>query len=296
MCYASEVDEAREDPGDALAGSDPIDYEDMPFAAAEQVVVVLSTTEADVWGGWYLTSGLVDPAVVHAGGDAAIDEIWAGVLRAVDAGWFGSCTWSELAAAGRVPLWVRIRPGYESYLGAAGCWVTAGFIAMTCRWMERELGARWSLPPDQRGLDRSEPVIAAPGFRGILPLSQFVGTVGRAVGLVPSRINRDPARLRELIELHRMSPEELADDVADDLEGPIVDPADGEGRWLIGFSDVQAYDEDERVDRFAAAMADELGVVRCYREDRELVVVEGPLDQDRVQAAAERVWFDCADE
>lgn len=275
-----------------LAGHAPIDYEGITFRDAERAMELLSTVEADVWGEWYLASGVVDPHLIAAGGPAAIDEIWAGVLRATAAGWFGACTWDELVAAGRVPLWCRLKPGYEPYFGAVGCWVTAGLLALAGRWMERELGARWVLPPDRRGLDRSEPVIAAPGFRGILPMTQFVGSVGRAAGLVPERIERGPQRLRELIDLHRDDDgDAAADDAAEvgELEGPLVDPA-GDGRWSIGFSDVQADDEDERIDRFAERLGGRPGVVRAWREDREVVMVEAVAERSVVQALADEVW------
>lgn len=278
---------------DVFAGHAPIDYQGIPFGEVERAMELLRTVEADVWGEWYLRSGVVDPQLIAAGGPGAIDEIWAGVLRATDAGWFGSCTWGELAAAGRVPLWCRLKPRYEAYFGAVGCWVTAGLLALAGRWMERELRATWVLPPDSRGLDRSEPVIAAPGFRGILPLSQFVGCVGRAAGLVPERIERGPHRLRELIYLHQEDDGGRGEDDgpgdADELEGPLVDPA-GDGRWTIGFSDVQAYDEDERVDRFAGRLAGRAGVDRAWREDREVVIVEAALDRAAVQMLADETW------
>lgn len=296
MCKHQRMERVAGDQSEPFPGNDPIGYAALPFSQAELVMHTLATTEADVWGDWYLGAGLVDPGVIRSGGPAARDEIWAGVLRAVDADWFGSCTWDELVVAGRVPLWARVKPGFEPYFGAVGCWVTAGFLACTCRWMQGDLGATWVLPPDLRGDDgRSEPVISTPGHRGILPLTQFVSTVGRAVGLVPERVNREPGRLRELIELHRMTPEELAAAALDgELVGPRADPTDEPGHWMIGFSDMQAHDEDERVDRFAVALALADGVDRAFREDRELVVAESAMEQSSLQAVCEQVWADCA--
>lgn len=272
---------------DPLAGTDPIDWEAIPFGAAESVVRVLATSEADLWIDWFLGSGLVDAGTVTGGGPDGLDEIWAGVLRAIDAGWFGSCTWDELVLAGRVPLWCRLRPGFEPYFGAAGCWVTAGAVASACRWMERELGSTWVLPEDLRGHDRSEPVLATPGgWRGIVPYSQFVGSVARAVGIVPGRIDRSPGRLRELIDLH--APEEVSSE-ADELVGPLVSSTGRDGRWMVGFSDEQAYDEDDRIDRFVEVLSLSSDV-RVHREDRELVIVETLLDRDGLQARADTAW------
>ena len=222
----------------------------------------------------------------------ALDEIWAGALRAIDAGWFGSCSWDELVAAGPVPLWCSIRPGYEPFFGAAGCWVTAGVVASVCRWMERELGSEWVLPEDLRGHDRLDPALSTPGgWRGILPCTQFVGDVSRAVGIVPTNVDRSPDRLRELIYLH--APDE-GSDVFTELVGPLVSSAGDDGRWMVGFSDVQAYDDDERVDRFVEALARSSDVSRVYREDRELVIVESPLGDAELQSLAEQTWAEVA--
>lgn len=271
-----------------LAGTDPIDWEGLPFATAEWIMGVLATTEADLWIDWFLQSEVVETEKVAAGGPDALDAIWAGVLRAIDAGWFGSCTWDELAAAGPVPLWCRIGPGYEPYFGAAGCWVAAGAVASACRWMERELGSQWVLPEDLRGLDRSAPVLSTPGgWRGIVPYAQFVGSISRAVGIVPTNVDRNPYRLRELIYLH--APDEALD-ASVELDGPLVSSAGDDGRWMVGFSDVQAYDEDERVDRFVDAMARSADVSRVYREDRELVIVESALGLAALQELADEAW------
>lgn len=282
----------EEEQPDPLAGTDPIDWEAIPFATAERVMGVLATTEADLWIDWFLRSGVVDAQKVAVGGPDTLDEIWAGALRAIDAGWFSSCTWDELVAAGPVPLWCRIRPGYEPYFGAAGCWVTAGVVAAACRWMERELGSVWVLPEDLRGLDRSDPALSTPGgWRGILPYTQFVGSVSRAVGIVPTNVDRSPHRLRELIHLH--APEE-GSDASVELVGPLVSSAGDEGRWMVGFSDVQAYDEDERVDRFVEVLARSGDVSRVYREDRELVIVESPLGEAELQQLADEMWAQIA--
>lgn len=302
-----------EDAANQLGGTDPIDYDALPFAQAQLVMRTLSSTEADRWSEWYLGAGVVDVQTVAAGGSAALDEIWMGTLRAVSWGWFRPHTWEELVASGAVPLWIRLEPGYLPFLGVAGSWVTAGLVACTCRWMERELGARWVLPADLGGPDgRSEPLIVAPEFRGIAPLSQFVGAVGAAVGLVPGRVNRDPGRLRELIEHHRRSPDELAaaastvdrgpaaiaeaDGAVADIEGPVVEPWDGPSRWVVGFSDVQAHDEDERVDAFTEALGRQPGVDEAFREDREVVVVQTSLDPATLQALAARVWAEVVDQ
>lgn len=274
---------------DPLEGTDPIDWDGIPFESAKAVMAVLATTDADLWREWFLGSGVVDAELVAAGGPDALDAIWAGVLRAIDAGWFTSCTWDELVAAGPVPLWCRIRPGYEKFFGAVGCWVTAGMVASTCRWLEQELGSTWMLPEVPRGADRSEPVLATPGgWRGILPYTQFVVTVARAVGgLSQGPVERDPRRLRELVFL--MSPEQQSVDPVEDFVGPIVSPADDRS-WMIEFSDLQGHDEDDRIERFVEVLSRSDGLDRVYREDRELVIVETVLSQGEVQGLADRIW------
>ena len=58
----------------------------------------------------------------------------------------------------------------------------------------------------------------------------------------------------------------------------------------MSFSDVQAHDEDARIDRFACALALLGTIERAYREDRDLVVVESALDLGRVREAVDEVW------
>lgn len=172
-------------------------------------------------------------------------------------------------------------------VGVTGCWVAAGAVALTSRWIEREWGGIWVLPPDRRGTERADPGIAIPGDRGFVPQVQVVGSVGGVAGLRGAP-ERNPDRLRELVLMN--APED--GDQGDGTEpiGPAVSPATGDRRWLIGFSDVQGHDESDRIDRFVDQLSASTDVDRAHREDRDVVVVETALAPERLQALAAAAW------
>lgn len=286
---------AERDPAEreVFEGSDPIDLSTLPFQVARGVAERFATVEADRWGAWFAGSEVVSTDALAAGGTAALDALWSGVLTAIDDGWFGSCTWAELAAAGPVPLWCRLRPGYEEHLGAVGCWVTAGLIALTGRWIEREWHGRWVLPPDGPGTERAEPVIAIPGGRGLVPQVQLVSIVGRANGLTGAP-EREPHRLRELVLVHSPGSGSPGADAAgeDEPEGPALEPADGTGFRFVSFSDTQGHEEDERIDRLVERLNTTPGIGAAHREDREVVLVRSELGDADLQALLDAAWRD----
>lgn len=274
-------------PSELLEGSDRLGWESLPFHVAEEIAAQLGRVERDRWIQWIGQSDIIDLDRAVGEGIEALDEAWGAVLRAIDAGWFTSTSWDELAAAGRVPLWCRIYPGYEGYFGSSGIYVTAALIALTSRWAERAWGSRWRLPEDHQG-ERSLPVLSTPGGRG-LELSQLTSLVHQAlVGTTESARRDDECR-----KLFLSVAPDLADTAgeyeSDDLEGPAIAWQDGNSCG-IGFSDLQAYDEDERIDRFVTVLAATRDIAHACREDRELVVVQTGLSQVALMALIDTAW------
>jgi hypothetical protein len=276
---------------DVLDGSAPIDFDRISRHDAQRVTVALSVDDADRWGAWFLSSGLVDPDRIARSGLDALDAIWAGVLEALDRSWFGSDRWDDLVEAGPVPIWCRLRPSSVTTFGVTGCWVAAGAIALTSAWIQREWDGSWVLPPDERGLDRAVPGSAIPDSRGFLPQVQVVGAISAAVGVFEPP-DRDPSSLRTLMLRYEPTGQPSTDDDGPDLVGPGVSSTAEDARWLIGFPDMQGHEESDRIDRFVDSIAAAPDVGRAHREDRELVVVvvDSPIGAERLQALADAAW------
>lgn len=281
------------------AGTDPVGFKSLPFDVAESIADALNDAEEqERWAEWMVSSGLVDAHVIAGNGPEALDELSKAVFRAVEAGWTVPTTWDGLVAAGPVPLWCRIVPGYEGFIGYGGCWVVAGLLALATRWTGRVWGSEWRLPEDYGG-ERSEPVLSIVGGRGML-VTQFTSCV---YGVVD--VDRDgwlsDGLVRELILAHgpANSVEGTVDGPLDDAGGDADDEAGPEGpdiAWKdvgsygIGFSDLQAFEEDERIDRFVEVLSAEDWVSRVYREDRELVIIETGSSSEFVGDSIRAAW------
>lgn len=69
------------------------------------------------------------------------------------------------------------------------------------------------------------------------------------------------------------------------------DPRVGVFTHDIGFDDVVAHEEEDRVAAFVVALGVQAGVLEAIHEDRELVIVRAPdLDVASLEAIVARVW------
>lgn len=61
-------------------------------------------------------------------------------------------------------------------------------------------------------------------------------------------------------------------------------------RWYVGVDDEIAHEQDAAVDELVVALSAAAGVTEAVREDREVLLVAGTLDRDRLIGLLDGWW------
>lgn len=166
--------------------------------------------------------------------------------------------------------------------------------------------SRWVLDDvDLKDIRFNEPLLHVPGTAPFPLFAVVTLTAWRSLEaeFTGDAARRAPDRLRNLFDV-RLSPvgERHMPPPSDEHERPWTleaiededDPRVGAFTHDIGFDDVVAHEEEDRVAAFAEAMGREEGIVEAIHEDRGLVIVRAPdLDVAALEAIVARVWDAC---